>query len=334
MAPNNWIELRSGMGGQPVLVENRHAYTAFDAPRFPPRVLVAIGGQSNCKMFNNSPIPQISTQAHIPGIRIQPWHSSQVLIDCELHTLSNLRPVKVLPSMGYRQERSLQALVPPTRSHQSFAKVAFDFYWQVLIPFTTTVLLFLDDLEDHDSTIEMLGSWVKRSILEPVLSPPRVFLLYTHRTKDVSEFMGRLRLRLVAFATSSGAVKNASDADIIQQCDTAFERIQLLPLALMTPDCLYSCVEEAFSFRERAGFAFKAEHLRDLLENAVGHFCDGLGRQPDLYRGSRHANPLREDLGEHIRNFLEASQDLLINHVDVIASALDFDAHPPQMHRK
>ena len=332
MTSENWIEIRAGIGGQPTLAEDRSALAALEPLRFHPRAIAAIGSQSKREVFGAGPA-RAASKSYIRGVRLSPWSKSQLLIDCEMHESAALTAVKVLPPSGSRRQRSLHALIPSTCSRQALLRLSFDFYWQVILPFTPLVLLFLDDIGDDELVIELLAGWVKKSVASPALSPPRLILVHSNENDRIPEFLLQLRLRLTAVVSRQVARHASPEAEAMPQCETAFESIELLPAAAVSLPLVDSYVEEAFSYREKAGFAFSAEHLKNLLETAVDLFCCGHGRQLDLYHAARLPNPSYKGLGSHIARFMYISSHLAIDREEVIASALDFNAHPPKMHR-
>lgn len=329
MTNGNWVEVRAGIGGQPTLVEDRSAFAALESLRFHPRAIAAIGSQSKRQIFGDNRAGEISD---VPGVSISPGSKSQLLIDCELHGSVTLATVNVAPPSGRRRQCSLNALISPTYSQQALLDLFFNFYWQVILPFTPLVILFLDDIGDDDLVIELLAGWMKKSIISPVLSPPRLILVHNNQNTRISDFLSQLQLRLAAVVSRRRVAPAGLAADTTLRCETAFDSIELLPAAAVSPGLVDTYVEEAFSYREKAGFAFSAEHLINLLQTAVDRFCAGHGQQLDLYHATRLANPSYKSLQPHVAHFLDISTGLDIDHEEVIASALDFDAHPPKMH--
>lgn len=334
MTSSNWVEIRAGVGGQPILVEDRGAFAALQGFRFHPRPIAVIGSHSKRQLFKDNKTESIPSSSSVKGVQILPWSNSQLLLDCELHAAGNLATVKVLPRTGSRREHSLRSLIPPIPSRQALVDLSFNFYWQVILPFTPVVLLFLDDISDTELAVELLARWVKNSITSPILYPPRLILIQSSHDVYDTKFLAQLHLRLAAVISPEAGSLARLEPGAKPKCDTAFESIEILPAAAITPDYINSCVEEAFSYREKAGLAFNADHLGNLLETAVDHFCDGLGTQLDLYHASRRATPSYKHLEKHLYRFLELSHSLEIDQEEVIASALDFDAHPPRMHRE
>lgn len=164
----------------------------------------------------------------------------------------------------------------------------------------------------------------------PVLSPPRILILFHRRTSRVSDFMRQLCVQLAI--TSSKAQINP-ERYIIRECDTSFESIRLQQIHGSISKTIESHIEESFCVRKGAGFAFSPKHLKELLQFAVDHFCRGYREQLDLFHAARLGRPLSQDLGLHIGKFLSISRHTESENIELVASALELDAHPPQMHR-
>jgi hypothetical protein len=83
-----------------------------------------------------------------------------------------------------------------------------------------------------------------------------------------------------------------------------------------------------------AGYGFNADHLKHLLQTAVVQFSQSSGQQIDFQQAVRLRNPPPLQLTEKLVHFISVTEDADIDHVAIIASALDLDAHPPGMHCK
>ncbi|KAH7231053.1 hypothetical protein BKA59DRAFT_409039, partial [Fusarium tricinctum] len=69
-----------------------------------------------------------------------------------------------------------------------------------------------------------------------------------------------------------------------------------------------------------------------LLQTAVVQFSQSSGQQIDFQQAVRLRNPPPLQLTEKLVHFISVTEDADIDHVAIIASALDLDAHPPGMH--
>lgn len=108
----------------------------------------------------------------------------------------------------------------------------------------------------------------------------------------------------------------------------AFDSIQLLPS--VDPETLSRHTDDLCTIREARGLGFSSVHLRSLLRQSISQFCRG--RLFSVYLASRLTNPVPENLATHIANFYHESGTSGLDAVPMIASALEFNAHPPQMH--
>lgn len=258
-----------------------------------------------------------------------------IFLDCELHNLESLEVIKARPVEGSHTQYPLQAFVSRGCSPKRLSQLAYDFYWQVLIPFATTILLFFEDLGGLGGVVEIVANWVRLSVANPTLSPPRILVLYDCKNKVQAErFTTLLRARVAAFIRDlepGGA--NVGDG-MVFECRHTFESLRLVSTIAATAEYLHISIEESFSFREQGGYAFSGEHAKLLLQAALQHFCLGNSQQLDLYFASRAPNPVSNDLESHLDCFIYESRNVGIEQAEVVASALDLDAHPPGMHRK
>ncbi|KAK7591922.1 hypothetical protein V3481_006559 [Fusarium oxysporum f. sp. vasinfectum] len=111
----------------------------------------------------------------------------------------------------------------------------------------------------------------------------------------------------------------------------AFESVQLIPTWKAASEFL-SQTEESFAARDAAGYGFSSDHLKRLLQTAILRYSQSSGQQIDFVQAVRFCNPPPTQLTEKLIQFLSITKDAEMDHVAVIASALDLDAHPPGMH--
>ncbi|KAK2471635.1 hypothetical protein H9L39_16626 [Fusarium oxysporum f. sp. albedinis] len=111
----------------------------------------------------------------------------------------------------------------------------------------------------------------------------------------------------------------------------AFESVQLIPTWKAASE-VPSQTEESFAARDAAGYGFSSDHLKRLLQTAILQYSQSSGQQIDFVQAVRVCNPPPTQLTEKLIQFLSTTKDAEMDHVAVIASALDLDAHPPGMH--
>ncbi|KAK2609307.1 hypothetical protein QQS21_002088 [Conoideocrella luteorostrata] len=333
MTQTNWIELKSAGGGFPILLEQFGAYRCFDHHESPPRIVVAIGGESKRRFFASATgqLPR----CRAPTIRIQQWTPTTVLVDCELHDLTSLESVKASSQEGSCTQHPLQAFVPRACSQKRLTELSHDIYWQILTPLASIIIIFLEDIGGLSSVIEVIASWMRRSAANPTPSAPRILVLYDcNKELQVQKFTARLRARVVAFVHDLDSESGDMDEGVIFQSTHTFESLRLVSTVAATTDFLQLNIEEAFSFREGNGYAFDGEHVKYLLQAAIRHYCAGNRQQINLISASRLPNPVSDEFEMHLNYFMESCSGVDVDQAKLIASALHVDAHPPGMHRE
>ncbi|CAG1966846.1 unnamed protein product [Fusarium graminearum] len=111
----------------------------------------------------------------------------------------------------------------------------------------------------------------------------------------------------------------------------SFESLRLVPTWKAASE--FQCqTEESFALRDLAGYGFSSDHVKRFFQTAVLQFGQSTGQQIDFYQAVRFRNPLQHQLAERLIRFVSATKDIDLDYVTVIASALELDAHPPDMH--
>ena len=326
MAPPNWLEFRSGAPHfhGPVLLEYTRAYEFLGEYTFSPRVVLAIGAQAKRSFLRDHDI-EVGESA-IAGVALRRFSPSTVLVDCELHNAVAFKSRKAGPLLGNCMQHPLPVPLTVNSPQHKISVVVQDLYWQMLFPFASIILFFVDDLGGTGPALELLARWVRKSLSSPSPCPPRILIVYDWQSKiSVQQFDRQLRARLTAF------LNGVSSSKTELHCRAAFESIQLFP-SLTSLHKLSINIEEAFSMRDRAGFAFSSEHLHHLLQLSVRQSSQSIGQQFDCQLAVRLQTPPSPKLAEHISRFILASQSVDLDYESVVASTLQLDAYPPGMH--
>ena len=327
VASQQWLELRSGVPGQgSFLVEHRRAYQVFDRPEPRPQMILAVGGKEKREFLERG----LGSTSHPPecGIALVPI-SSIIVVDCEMHGAAALKRIRARPPAGDQTQHRL-LLADNSRRHQ-IAQFAKDLYWQTLAPFTSSILLFCEDLGGLIPVTRLLATWIRRSMLDPIQCPPRILIIHQEDADpDMAWFESRLLAKLKAMLQVLDPLTPATDSRAATEYRAAFDKVQFLPIN--TPAGLLSQLDEAFDVRAGHGFAFHSRHLRNLLQEAVSQIGRGMSRTFDFFHASRLHNPVPADLGDRIADFVHASRISGADQAAMIASALNFNAHPPGMH--
>ncbi|KAH6869643.1 hypothetical protein B0T10DRAFT_523575 [Thelonectria olida] len=333
MASHNWIELRFGRQKElsPVITEHRRAYELFDHQAFQPRMVLSIGGVEKRHFYRSIELDERFPKG--AGILFRPVQLATLILDCELHNQTRLDKIHDQYSGGEMALHPLQCSLTPQSPPHKVAQFALDMYWQLLFPFASTVLLFLDDLGGVGPVIEILASWSRRARLRAISAPPRILVIFHWRNRsEIVSFESRLRTRLMC--TVSGGedvVKAGVNSPIYLQGENAFESVRLIPTWNAASE-FWSQTEASFAARENAGYGFSSQHLKHLLQTAVLRFSKSTGHQLDFHHAVRLQNPTSQQLTETLVHFILSMKDANIDHIPVMASALDLDAHPPGMH--
>jgi hypothetical protein len=333
MAACKWIDVQfSGREEfRPTLVEHRTAYSVFDCQAFQPRVVLSIGGIEKRRFYRR--INLNDAVDGNPGVLLRPVQLATLILDCELHNHNRLDVVQQYLSRGEEVMHSLQANLYRHGPSHKIAQYAFDMYWQLLYPFASTVLLFIDDLGGVGPVIEILALWARRARLSSIAAPPRILVLYHWRNRtEMDSFESRLRSRIMCTVSGTQPYSRTGiTSPIYLQGEMAFESVQLIPTWKAASE-FPSQTEESFAARDAAGYGFSSDHLKRLLQTAILQYSQSSGQQIDFVQAVRFCNPPPTQLTEKLIQFLSITKDAEMDHVAVIASALDLDAHPPGMH--
>lgn len=335
MAFHDWIDVRfvEQQELSPILVEHRPAYSVFDYQAFQPRIVLSIGGVEKRHFYRSI---DLDDRIHYgAGIRFRPMQLATLILDCELHNHTRLDSIQRRRSGGEKVLHPLQCTLYRHSAPHKIAQFAFNMYWQLLFPFASTVLLFLDDLGGVGPVVEILASWARGARLTSISAPPRILVLYHWRNrKQMETFESRLRARILCSTPETKvSTQNGVASPIYLQDQFAFESVRLIPTWKAASEFLPH-TEESFAVRELAGYGFSSDHLKRLLQTAVVQFSQSSGQQIDFHQAVRLRHPPPVQIAEKLVFFFSMTKDTGVDPINIIASALDLDAHPPGMHCK
>ena len=98
------------------------------------------------------------------GVVLEELLTSIILIDCELHDAIFPR-IKAGPQAATSLQYHLRiATISDTNSPRDIADSAFHFLWQALVPFSSTVVIFLDDVGGLTQLSDVLAAWAAQAI--------------------------------------------------------------------------------------------------------------------------------------------------------------------------
>ncbi|KIH94241.1 hypothetical protein SPBR_05706 [Sporothrix brasiliensis 5110] len=134
-----------------------------------------------------------------------------------------------------------------------------------------------------------------------------------------------LVIKLSALLRTAEPYRARTQADV----EKLFRAFGGIGLIVPTPATVTKHVTEVCRLQQRARLAFHDRHLAWLLRNGVAHYVRGPYGPVDVQRLARRHRPPPTNLADHMAEFVKVSYVVKIDHVEVIASALDLDAHPP-----
>lgn len=203
-------------------------------------------------------------------------------------------------------------------------------YWRLLAPFASAILLFMSDLGGPLGVADVIGGWARQAMSRPMANRPCLLLVTGEASLTIPALQDVLVIKLSALLRTAEPYRTRTQADV-EKLFRAFGGIGLVVPALAT---VTKHVTEACRLQQRARLAFHDRHLAWLLRNGVAHYVRGPYGPVDVQRLARRHRPPPANLTDYIAEFVKVSHAAKIDHVEVIASALDLDAHPPGMHCK
>lgn len=320
-----WLELRSGAPGLdgPFLLEHPQAYQVLDEQTERPDVFLAIGGKTKRRFLQRL---RAGPSAEHDGVVLEELLSSTVLLDCELHD-ATLPRIKAGPRKEgcTNSHHLLKAAISDSSAPQDVAKYVFEFVWQALIPFTSTVVIFLDDIGGLRQLSDILATWSTR----PIQSEPRIVILH-----DASLKVNQERFQTLVWRKLGAHLLHVDPLHLPTRQKIPFESVHFLPINESALVEVLAHVDRSASLRQKCGLAFRSEHIKDLVQQSIAQFAAGEPAPFDFYLTARRRNPIPKDLVRNVAHFLDISRNLRFDRPSIIASALVMDALPPGMHSK
>lgn len=323
---SDWLKVRAGPRG-PVLLENQAAYDTLPHTH-QHQLILAVGGKEKTEFLDTACLRKAG---HADGVRLHVLSPSLTAADCALHNMKRLDTLHAVPSArGSVAQHDLQTDLVPGDSHHRIARFAYDMYWRLLAPFASAILLFMSDLGGPLGVADVIGGWARQAMSRPMANRPCLLLVTGEASLTIPALQDVLVIKLSALLRTAEPYRTRTQADV-EKLFRAFGGIGLVVPALAT---VTKHVTEACRLQQRARLAFHDRHLAWLLRNGVAHYVRGPHGPVDVQRLARRHRPPPANLADYIAEFVKVSHAAKIDHVEVIASALDLDAHPPGMHCK
>jgi hypothetical protein len=190
--------------------------------------------------------------------------------DCTMH-----RHVKALRVKG--------GPAPPDIAHYSLSKVqtppnttmAWKLYAQLLLPFSTAVVLFADDFGGLENSAECLATWICLSSNSGIRPAPRLFVV-SQQNCSSKVFQSILIQRILGQLNALSPESGITLSDAVKRCQLCFDGIYLTRLSpgCKVTDWLVKQSQEVSDTRRKTRHSFTSSHFQNLFEEAIRQFLD------------------------------------------------------------
>ncbi|KAL5344715.1 hypothetical protein ACLOAV_010407 [Pseudogymnoascus australis] len=369
MGKSTWIDIRASLDDL-VLQEHHQPYELLSTITNPnaqtPQMILMVGAGHKTVAIQKlrSGIPRTSHYGGDIHLSVDPqtisWQSPVLFADCELHTAKSFKTVVAGRVSGNIARRSLtwRRRMPQGLSVEP-GDVSNLVYTQLMLPFSTLICLFADDLEGLEGVARLLAAWLVNLVNCPSDLPrnthPRIVILRRVSNSapiDELALMCRFLSMLIREAERRvGPVVERRQGVI----DTSMLFFYFGDIRILTLPETHSTLQQweylrtrilaesecVFTKRLEAKFAFSATHFKQLFSFACDHFCTDVLAPFNFIRATRRASPVPGNMAVHLSEFISQVNSERLNTfairlhtfaVPAIASALVLDAFPPEMH--
>lgn len=260
-----WLEIKSNGHGLPgpILEERQIRSWLPDHPQ----IIAVIGERQSQELYLNRRTNDVAS----PRILLDRLEGTNTFVaDCTMH-----RHVKALRVMG--------GPTPPDIAHHSLSKVqipsnttvAWKMYAQLLLPFSTAVILFADDFGGLEDSARCLATWICLSSSSEIRPAPRL-IVASQQSCSPKVFQGMLMqhtLRQLNELSPEGCV---TLRDAVKRCQLFFDDIYLTRLSpgCRVTDWLVKQSQEVSDARRKTRHSFTSCHFQNLFQEAIRQFLD------------------------------------------------------------
>lgn len=367
MASSVWLDL-SSTRSHATLLQYHHAFASIQQElAFPdvqePQLIAMIGGEVKSSLMRDIFAVKPEYGHNRIHLRLAPdcveALSPILLADCELHALDEIKKdLSSNLSRHFEQHRIRWISKIPHAINPNILAQAI--YIKLIMPFSTIICLFADDLGGTKGVAKLLASWLLtvKYFRSPELPPstyPRILVL--QRWQDVAatfdeklatialmqevndEFNSRkMRLgnkdRLDLSAFGRFVKEQFGDIRMLPLPKSSGEIISFHPYLNKIQRRLLHESADVQALRKTAKVSFSTHHFAAFFNLALKHFVTTNTEAFSFVEASRTFNPLPKHLAKNLSNFLEivAPEYHITFAVPVIASALCLDSLTPGMH--
>lgn len=260
-----WLEIKSNAQGLPgPILEERQL-----RPWLPdhPQIIALVGERQSQELYLN----HSSDGAESPRIVLERLEGTNTFVaDCTMH-----RHVKALRVLGgpapqdIAQHSLSKVRIPPNTT------MAWKLYAQLLLPFSTAVVLFADDFGGLEDSARCLATWICSSSNSGISPAPRLFVASRQNcsSKVFQSMLIRHTLGQLNAISPEGAI---TSSDAVERCQKCFDGIFLTRLSpgCKVTDWLVKQSQEVSNTRRKTRHSFNSDHFQNLFQEAVRQFLN------------------------------------------------------------
>ncbi len=216
-SPYIWLQLEYSTTGffEAGFRENFAPYKyVVDVLFIPPMIILAIGDLAKRRHLARClSVEYLPSECGAVTLRPLGRHEQVLLVDCELY-LSTLTTLGEGPAASCLQHK-VQDI--PGDIPSLIRQFSFKLYWQLLSPFSSTILLFLEDFDPVLGT-EILANWICSSTSTPTVRPRLVLVHEEYSSAKARQFDDRLFTKVMDQLQWADATKSYTRDEVDMIC--------------------------------------------------------------------------------------------------------------------
>lgn len=260
-----WLEIKSNGHGLPgPILEERQV-----RPWLPDhaQIIASIGERQSQELYLNRRTKDVTS----PCIQLDRLEGTDAFVaDCTMHRQIEAPRVRGGPAPPEIARYCLSKVNIPSNT-----SMAWKLYAQLVLPFSTAVILFADDFGGLENSAGCLATWICLSSSSEIRPAPR--LIVASQQKDSPKvFQGMLIQHTLRQLNALSPEGRITIWDAVKRCQACFDDIFLTRLS---PECritdwLVQQSQEVSDIRQKTRHSFTSSHFQNLFQEAIRHFLD------------------------------------------------------------
>lgn len=260
-----WLEIKSNGQGLPGPILEERQIRSFLPDHA--QIIAVIGERKSQELYLNRRTNDVAS----PRILLDRLEGTNTFVaDCTMH-----RHVKTLRVMG--------GPAPPGIAHYSLSKVripsnatmAWKLYGQLLLPFSTAVILFADDFGALENSARHLATCICLSSTSEIRPAPRL-IVASQQSCSPKVFQGMLIQHILGQLNAISPEARITLSEAVKRCQLCFDDIYLTHLSpgCKVTDWLVKQSQEVSVTRRKTKHSFTSSHFQSLFQEAIRQFLD------------------------------------------------------------